>query len=301
MAAQSRDFVDRGVQPRERMIMIAVSSLKTSSSANASPTAAAGAALRPLPPALAFGLSPQDKQRVNAARPSYRTLRPGESLYFQGDDCRNIYLLLDGWAFRHQGLEDGRRQILDFALPGGAFGIAGTGVMTHSLEALTPCTFSVFGRDSLCDLLQQVPVLALRFVELLADAQIRAFEHLTNVGRRSARERVANLLMELIMRSHHGVPGGERPRMVLPLMQPHIADALGLASETVCRALSAMRKNGIVVLRAQKLEVLDIDQLASEAGIELEQALPSRPVSLACGAPALATRSRMPVPHALVA
>jgi hypothetical protein len=57
-------------------------------------------------------------------------------------------------------------------------------------------------------------------------------------------------------------------------MQPHIADALGLASETVCRSLAAMRKDGIVVLRAQKLDVLDIDRLAGEAGVELDQASP---------------------------
>jgi CRP/FNR family transcriptional regulator len=292
---------DRGAQPRKRTIMIAVSSLKNSSGANASPTAPTTVAIQALPPVLALGLSPRDMQRVNAARPSFRTLQPGESLYFQGDDCRNIDLLLDGWAFRHQGLEDGRRQILDFALPGGAFGLPGTGVMTHSLEALTPCTFSVFGRDSLCELLQQVPVLALRFVELLAIAQTRAFEHLTNVGRRSARERVANLLMELIMRSQQGLPGGHRAHMTLPLMQPHIADALGLASETVCRALSAMRKDGIVVLRAQKLEVLDIEHLASEAGMELEEIPVSRPASRAWSASALAMRSRMPTAQAIAA
>jgi CRP-like cAMP-binding protein len=210
--------------------------------------------------------------RVNAARPSFRSLTAGESLYFQGDDCRSIYLLLDGWAFRHQSLEDGRRQILDFALPGTVFGLFGSGAMTHSVEILTPCRFSVFTRDNLCELLQCVPTLALRFVEHLANAEARAFEHLTNVGRRSARERVANLLVELLMRAHQLNSAGT-PRMTLPLMQPHIADALGLASETVCRTLAAMRKDGIVVLRAQKLDVLDIGRLADEAGIELEQAL----------------------------
>jgi CRP-like cAMP-binding protein len=279
------------------MIMITVSSLKASSSTNASPTAPAGGAMRPLPPVLALGLSPQDMQRVNAARPAYRTLKAGESLYFQGDDCRNIYLLLEGWAFRHQGLEDGRRQILDFALPGAAFGLPGTGLMTHSLEALTPCSFSVFGRESFYELLQQVPLLALRFVELLADAQTRAFEHLTNVGRRTARERVANLLMELVMRSQQGTSGGQRPCMSLPLMQPHIADALGLASETVCRALSAMRKDGIVVLQAQKLAVLDIERLAVEAGTDV----PSQPMSRAWAATTPALRSRAPMPETLVA
>jgi hypothetical protein len=107
--------------------------------------------------------------------------------------------------------------------------------------------------------------------------------------------------MELIMRSHHGVPGEERARMVLPLMQPHIADALGLASETVCRALSAMRKDGIVVLRAQKLEVLDIEQLAREAGMELDQVMSSRRIFPAWGASAPAMRSGARMPEALVA
>jgi CRP-like cAMP-binding protein len=254
------------------MVVINVTNLGDHSHSKSSPSAVASASMQVLPPALTVGLSAQDMLRVNAARPSFRNLKVGESLYFQGDKCRNIYLLLDGWAFRHQGLEDGRRQILDFALPGSAFGLPGSSVMMHSLQALTPCTFSVFACDNLCELLQRVPVLALRFVELLAGAEARAFEHLTNVGRRSARERVANLLVELLGRARQLNSTRQTSRMTLPLMQPHIADALGLASETVCRALAAMRKDGIVVLRAQKLDVLDIDRLAGEAGIELDQA-----------------------------
>jgi len=255
--------------------MIAVSNLMDPRSSKASQGAGSGAGLQPLPPALTIGLSAQDRQRVAAAWPSFRTLKAGESLYFQGDECRTISLLLDGWAFRHQSLEDGRRQILDFALPGSAFGLAGSGVTTHGVETLTACRFSVFGRDALYALLQEVPVLALRFVELLGGAEARAFEHLTNVGRRSARERVANLLLELLLRARQATAAGRMPRMTLPLMQPHIADALGLASETVCRTLAAMRKDGIVVLRAQKLDVLDIDRLAAEAGVALDQAAPA--------------------------
>ena len=247
--------------------MVAVSNIRVSS--NAPQNAVAGTSVQPLPPALTVGLSAQDILRVNAARPSVRTLKAGQYLYFQGDDCQTIYLLLDGWAFRHQSLEDGRRQILDFALPGTVFGLAGRGVMTHSVEALTPCRFTIFARDNLCELMQRVPMLAVRFVELVAGAEARAFEHLTNVGRRSARERVANLLMELLMRAGQLSAAAQTPRMTLPLMQPHIADALGLASETVCRVLAAMRRDGVVVLRAQKLEVLDINRLASEAGVEL--------------------------------
>jgi CRP-like cAMP-binding protein len=243
--------------------------------------AAASSVMRPLPAILSNGLSPHDTLRVNAAKPSFRTLKAGESLYFQGDESRYIYLLLDGWAFRHQSLEDGRRQILDFALAGAVFGLPATSMLTHGVEALTPCTFSVFTRDNLFDLLQRVPVLGLRFIEIMAGAEARAYEHLTSVGRRTARERVANLLMELLLRSRRMEPAGATARMMLPLMQPHIGDALGLASETVCRTLAAMRKDGVLVLRAQKLEVLDIDRLAAEAGFDLDEATPREPRSAA--------------------
>lgn len=255
--------------------MIAVSSVIDRSNSKAPQCAKAGAGPQALPATLAVGLSAYDLLRVEAARPSFRVLKAGESLYFQGDACRNVYLLLDGWAFRHQSLEDGRRQILDFALPGSVFGLAGGSMTTHGVEALTPCRFSVFGRENLSSLMQQVPILALRFIELLAGAEARVFEHLTNVGRRSARERVANLMYELLMRARQQSAAGHTPRMTLPLMQPHIADALGLASETVCRTLAAMRKDGIVVLRAQKLDVLDIGRLAAEAGVTLDQASPA--------------------------
>jgi CRP-like cAMP-binding protein len=255
--------------------MFAVSTLRDNQSSKASELNNGGSNSQILPPALAAGLSAQDVLHVSRAHRSFRTLKAGECLYFQGDVCHSIYLLLDGWAFRHQSLEDGRRQILDFALPGAAFGLPGGGLMAHTVEALTPCRFSVFTRDSLCEMLQRVPVLALRFVELLANAEARAFEHLTSVGRRSARERVANLLIELLMRAHRVKPARHAQHITLPLMQPHIADALGLASETVCRTLAAMRKDRIVVLRAQKLDVLDFDRLASEAGVELDQALPA--------------------------
>jgi CRP/FNR family transcriptional regulator len=119
----------------------------------------------------------------------------------------------------------------------------------------------------------------LRFIEIMAGAEARAYEHLTSVGRRSARERVANLLMELLLRARRVEPAGGTARMMLPLMQPHIGDALGLASETVCRTLAVMRRDGVVVLRAQKLEVLDIERLAEEAGIDLDDATSREPRS----------------------
>lgn len=254
--------------------MGSVSHLRTRSVSSLSSRATGN--VSPFPLALTHGLTPQDLARVNATRLTFLTLEPGESLYFQGDPCRNIYMLLEGWAFRHQILEDGRRQILDIALPGAIFGLPGAETLSHSLETLTPCQFGVLTRERLHELMRDVPAFGLRLLELLVNAQARAFEHLTSVGRRTASERVAHLLLELGTRLQDLSPSQHRRAWTLPLMLPHIADTLGLTSETVCRVLSAMRKERILSLRGQWLEVIDERRLSAMAGISSDAEVPER-------------------------
>src|SRR5689334_22597536 len=78
-----------------------------------------------------------------------RALKPGENLFLQGDTIRSVCVLREGWAFRYQTLEDGRRQIVDFVLPGDI--VLGTGASCQTLygvEALSPCTWITMSRES---------------------------------------------------------------------------------------------------------------------------------------------------------
>lgn len=224
------------------------------------------ALLPSFPELVTEGLNCAELARVSASRPGTVTLDAGESLYFQGDSNRNIYLLLDGWAFRHQILEDGRRQILDFSMNGAVLGLPGSGVLLHGLETLTPCMFTVLTRERILELVRDVPAFGLRLLEISANAESRAFEHLTSVGRRTAIERVAFLLLELVRRLQDMNAPVTDTTWPLPLMLPHIADALGLTSETVCRVLSTLRRNKVLSLRGQRLEVIDERRLSALAG-----------------------------------
>lgn len=200
-----------------------------------------------------------------------RIVQPGESVFFQGDSLTDIYLLERGWAFRHQVLEDGRRQIIDFVLPGDIIGFGKTPIMSSGVEALTSCVFASFSRSELNAGFSADPALSLDMLQSLSASQDRAYEHLTNVGRRTARERVANLLLELVQRIHQGQPATSRLQMSLPVGQSHLADALGLSGETVCRSLADLRKQRILVLRSGRLDVLDLEALAEEAGVTLAE------------------------------
>jgi CRP-like cAMP-binding protein len=93
---------------------------------------------------------------------------------------------------------------------------------------------------------------------------------MTSVGRRTARERVAHLLLDLAKRSQMSAAGSERFEVTMPLMLSHIGDALGLATETVCRCLGELKRAGILAFGAGRLRILDIQGLSDLVGVVVE-------------------------------
>lgn len=223
----------------------------------------------------ALGKAAGSRDRADFCAPSaggqqVRSLKAGESLFLQGDTVRWTWELREGWAFRYQTLEDGRRQIVDFVLPGDILGIGASAPMPYGVEALTSCTWMTMSRENFVAKLMQEPALSVKLVDMLSAGQIRAFEQMTSVGRRTARERVARLLIDLAQRARMSASDAARFEVTLPLMLSHIGDALGLATETVCRCLGELKRAGILVFSAGRLEILDLDGLSELAGATVE-------------------------------
>ncbi len=64
---------------------------------------------------------PNTKEEVALVqRLKHRELRleEGDTLIHEGQTDARIYTLLEGWAHRFKTLSDGRRQILNFLMPG---------------------------------------------------------------------------------------------------------------------------------------------------------------------------------------
>lgn len=226
-------------------------------------------------PAMVRGVPSRLQPRMltrGGMRTASRILAAGQDLYRQGERCGHVYVLLEGWAFRHQMLSDGRRQILDFLLPGSILGLSDRAVSAHGVETLTECTVAILPRGAILDMLRDDPRAALDLLELMVENEARTFDHLTSLGRRSARERIAALMVELCGRVRAHSLESRPDAITLPLKQAHIADALGLTNEHVCRTLKTMRNDGIMSLQEGQLHVHDVAGLAEEAGIEIEEA-----------------------------
>ena len=220
--------------------------------------------------AICAPLSDDEIAVVETFKSGHRELSAGADLYAQDEVCDELYTLLDGWVYLYQMLEDGRRQILDFALPGAFLGFQPelSAPAAHSAHCLTDISVCVFPRGTLLELFRAHPELALRMAWITARDGALAREHLTNVGRRSARERVAHLLLELFYRVRRGsAPAGENA-VELPLTQEHIADALGLTTVHVNRTLRALREAGLMAMRGGMLRILDPGALAELAGFD---------------------------------
>ncbi len=196
-----------------------------------------------------------------------RPLKAGEDLFRLGERCDLIYHLLDGWVFLYDLLEDGRRQILHFALPGALLGLYSDSVAVYGAQALTDAVVGVIPHENLGPLLDEHPGVGLRLAWMVWRERNLAYEHLSSVGRRSARERVARSLLELFVRFRMQWPSHRTDEMHLPLTQEHIADATGLTNVHVNRILRGLRKDAIVEFHYRRLRILNPDKLVDVAGI----------------------------------
>ena len=173
----------------------------------------------------------------------------GETVLAQGSRTPNIYTILEGLLLRFRSLDDGRRQIVNFMFPGDLVGLQGAfdDDLSHSVEVLIPARLCRFPRSEFPRLMAGHPQLGYDLVWLAAKEETALEEHLTAVGQRSARERVAYLAVWLIDRAlSTGLVDGHNIRLDLPITQSQIADMLGLSLVHTNRTLKSLREEGLV-------------------------------------------------------
>lgn len=192
--------------------------------------------------------------------------RPGEDLVSEGDPIDSVRIILSGWLARYKTLEDGRRQIVNFVLPGDCCDacVYLLSVMDHSIGALTPVIYAAIGRAAFEQLLASDRSLAeAMWCETMVNSAIQR-EWTVNIGRRVALERVAHLLCELYERL---LPVGmiDDDSCLFPITQMDLADATGLSVVHVNRTLQELRASGLIVLRDRTLTITDLKVLQDTA------------------------------------
>ena len=194
----------------------------------------------------------------------------GASFLHEGSRSDHLYTVLDGWAFRYKMLDDGRRQVLNFALPADMVGLQGAVMkeMEHSVEALTPLTLCVFPRARLYELYSQFPTLAFDITWLAAREEQMLEEHLVSIGRRSALERLGYVLLNLYSRARE-LQMVQNNTVQFPFTQQHLADALGLSLVHTNKTLKRLLATKTVRWQGRQFEMLNAAGLAALSGGEV--------------------------------
>ena len=198
-----------------------------------------------------------------------RSFQPGHELIHEGQAKASAFILSEGWACSYKLLPDGERQIVDFQIPGDFLGLRSILFRTsdHSIEAVTRIEATEVLAADILDAFAQAPRLATAVLWAASRDEAMVVEHLVNLGRRSAEERMAHFLLELGARlALVGV--GDRTGFDCPLTQYHLADALGLSAVHVNRVLRHLREEGLVTFRNRRVAFDDFDRLKVVAGFD---------------------------------
>ena len=197
-------------------------------------------------------------------------VRAEHSIIAEGQSDAPLYTLFSGWAFRFKTLSDGRRQILNFLLPGDFIGVQQKmgDASAHGVDALSDVLLCVFRRDALWELHRATPALGFSVTWLTAHEESLVDDTLLSVGRRSAEERIATLLIVLYKRVAALLPDGGAARGVpFPLTQQHIADGLGLSLVHTNKTLRKLARRGLHRIEDGRLQLLDLKALARLADL----------------------------------
>jgi len=223
--------------------------------------------LRPLPVFREF--EKQELAFISTFKKGELAVDKGATVLVEGSHSAHLYTVLSGWAFRYKLLQDGRRQILNYLMPGDLIGLQGSvmGEMQHSVEALSPMLLCVFERDNLHELYRNHPGLAYDITWIASREERMLDENLLSIGRRSAIERAAYLIAFIGSRAKVvGLNGKQSLR--IPITQQHIADTLGLSLVHTNKTIRRLMDRKLIVWRDGGCEVIDNEALKQLAGWE---------------------------------
>jgi CRP/FNR family transcriptional regulator len=192
-------------------------------------------------------------------------LDAGGTVFYEGDDSTCLFNVVRGSLRLSKLLPDGRRQVTGFLFSGDFLGLSIGGVYPYTAEAMTASSLCRFDRPSLTRMLDKFPKLEHQLLSLASNELAQAQDHIMVLGRKTATERIATVLLKLVDRI--GKQGTSGCALDLPMTRSDLADYTGLTTETVSRTLSQMKREGLVdTIGVRGLHIPRIEALAGICG-----------------------------------
>jgi len=199
---------------------------------------------------------------------SYKSYRAGETIVWAGEEMPLIGSVVTGVATLSRSLPDGRRQMVGLLLPSDFIGRPGRKAAPYDVVAASDVLVCHFRASKFNEMIENTPALERRLLDMTMDELESAREWMLLLGRKTAREKIASVLVIFARRDaeFHKEKPADDLRFEVPLTREAMADYLGLTIETVSRQFSALKKSGVIILEdARHIRVPDYVRLLDEA------------------------------------
>jgi CRP/FNR family transcriptional regulator, nitrogen fixation regulation protein len=170
-------------------------------------------------------------------------------VYGENEQADYLYKVVSGSVRAYKALENGRRQIATFYVPGDVFGFETRDCHTLSAETTVQSKLLLINRSKLIALAARDNDIASQLWTLTSLELRKVQDHVLSFAK-PARERVAGFLVEMAQRL------STNEEVELPMKRQDIADYLGLTIETVSRSLTLLENMAAVKVRTRRRIVL---------------------------------------------
>jgi CRP/FNR family nitrogen fixation transcriptional regulator len=184
-------------------------------------------------------------------------------IHGQGDQAAWCYRVISGCVRVVNLMEDGRRQISEFLMPGDTLGFDALEIYDFAAEAVSDVVLRRYPRRMVDALAERNVPLARRLRDVISTSLRTAHSRLVLLGRKTASERIASFLLEMVER----LPQARANILDLPMSRTDMADHLGLTIETVCRVLGHLRRDSTIAINRSSITIRNtaaLEQMASE-------------------------------------
>jgi CRP-like cAMP-binding protein len=199
-----------------------------------------------------------------ASRCRRRSWRPGETLFLEGQPCRDLHILVSGRVKCFRSSREGREQILRiFERPGDMFcttSAFSTGSHIITAGAMNDVSLYVIDVETIKRVAREEPAVALALVTTAGD-QMRSLVSLADdLSLKTATARVAKLLWERARAE--GGPDRKAIRLQrAELREDEIAAMVGTVRVHVSRSLKALATMGAITLDRDAICISDLKAL----------------------------------------
>jgi CRP-like cAMP-binding protein len=197
-----------------------------------------------------------------------RVYDPNRVVIRQDQPSTLVATVRNGWLYRYRKLQNGRQQIISFIIPGDFLTFSSHSrpeiPVSFGVKSVSRTALCVFERDHFLHAVTQEAAYTADFHRESAAYEELLHRRLADIGQRSAKARLGQLLLELYRR--HSARGMIKDNgFDFPISQDLLAKALALTKAYVNRCLSSLKRGGVIQLADRRLTVLDMEQLKAIA------------------------------------